>query len=54
VKQAQIKAVRAANKNNADKLTNELVAGKVWKYRYIPPTLESDYFERNVGHNKHS
>jgi hypothetical protein len=28
------------------------IAGKVWKYRYLPPALESSYFERNVGDNK--
>jgi hypothetical protein len=50
VKQIQIKTIRATNKGK--QLTKEQVAGKVWKYRYIPPALESDYFERNFGDNK--
>jgi hypothetical protein len=49
-KRQQIKQIRATNK--AKDLTKEEVAGKVWKYCYIPPSLESFYFERNVGDNK--
>jgi hypothetical protein len=49
-KQAKIKQIRATNKGTQLSKTN--VANRVWKYRYIPPSLESTYFERNVGNNK--
>jgi hypothetical protein len=48
-KQKQIKQIRAANK--ALDLSKAEVANKVWKCRYIPPALESNYFERNLGEN---
>jgi hypothetical protein len=50
VKQQQIKAIRAQNRGT--ELSKKDLAGKVWKYRYLPPSLESSYFERNVGNNK--
>jgi hypothetical protein len=50
VNQEHIKTIRATNKGT--QLSKADVAGKVWKYRYIPPALESNYFERNVGDNK--
>jgi hypothetical protein len=50
LKQQQIKAIRPANK--AKDLSKEDVASKVWKYRCIPPSLESEYFERNVSDAK--
>jgi hypothetical protein len=50
VKQQQIKQIRAINRGT--ELTKKQLAGKVWKYSYLPPSLESDYFERNVGDNK--
>jgi hypothetical protein len=46
----RIKQIRAENKGK--NLTKEEVANKVWKYRYIPPAFETQYFERNVGDNK--
>jgi hypothetical protein len=49
-KQERIKQIRDANK--ALNLTKDEVANRVWKYRYIPPALESNYFERNLGDNK--
>jgi hypothetical protein len=40
------------NKVSSGGYSKKDVAGKVWKYRYLPPALESEYFERNTGENK--
>jgi hypothetical protein len=48
-KQQKIKQIRATNK--AKDSTKADITNRVSKYRYIPPALESNYFERNVGDN---
>jgi hypothetical protein len=51
-KQIKIKEIRAANKTASTGFTKKNIADRVWKYRYLPPALENEYFERNVGDNK--
>jgi hypothetical protein len=46
--QIQIKKIREAAKNKRSTLTKEEVAGKVWKYRYLPPDPRTSLFERNA------
>jgi hypothetical protein len=46
--QIQIKQIREAAKNKRATLTKEEVAGKVWKYRYLPPDPRTSLFERNA------
>jgi hypothetical protein len=47
LKQEKLKAIRDENKANIPKLTKDQIGNAVWKYRYVPPGLETDYFERN-------
>jgi hypothetical protein len=52
LKQQQIKELRATNKAASSGYSKKDITNKVWKYRYLPPALESEYFERNTGGNK--
>jgi hypothetical protein len=47
-KQKQIKQLRNAAKAKRDTFTKEDVAGKIWKYRYLPPDPRTEFFERNT------
>jgi hypothetical protein len=46
--QLQIKQIREAAENKRSTVTKEEVAGKVWKYRYLPPDPRTSLFERNA------
>jgi hypothetical protein len=52
LKQQQIKQIRATNKAASSGYSKKDVASKVWRYSYLHPALESEYFERNTGENK--
>jgi hypothetical protein len=52
LKQEQIKQIRAVNKAASSTYSKKDIAGKVWKYHYLPPAFESEYFERNTGGDK--
>jgi hypothetical protein len=47
-KQQRLKQIRDAGKARRPNLTKQQVADTVWKYRYVPPALETKFFERNV------
>jgi hypothetical protein len=47
-KQAKLKEVRQRGKTQRATLTKKQIGDKVWKYRYLPPSLDSNFFERNV------
>jgi hypothetical protein len=48
-KQTKLKQVREAYKNKIQEFTEKDVSDKVWKYRYLQPGLDTEYFERNIG-----
>jgi hypothetical protein len=52
VQKQKMKAIRAANKVVSAGYSKKDVTDKVWKYKYLLPALESEYFERNVGDDK--
>jgi hypothetical protein len=52
LRQEQIKQIRAQNKAASGGYSKKDIAGKVWKYCYLHPALESEYFERNTNGNK--
>jgi hypothetical protein len=52
LKQEKIKAIHAVNKGKVGGFTKKVVTDRIWKYRYLPASLESGYFERNVGDDK--
>jgi hypothetical protein len=47
-KQKQIKQLPNAAKGKRAGFTKEEVAGKIWKYRYLPPDPRTEFFERNT------
>jgi hypothetical protein len=48
-KQEKLKQIRDTNKGQRVNLTKKNVADNVWKYRYIPPGLETNLLEKNTG-----